>query len=109
MSDNIGRVVQVIGSTLDAEFPEGELPQIYHALTLEFEVMGEKKRLVSEVQQHLGGTVSVLLRWHLRTASNAALRSSIPERQLPYRSVKRRWGGFLTSWVMSLTIKGRSR
>jgi F-type H+/Na+-transporting ATPase subunit beta len=55
MSENIGRVVQVIGSTLDAEFPEGKLPAIYHALILEFEVMGEKKRLVSEVQQHLGG------------------------------------------------------
>jgi F-type H+-transporting ATPase subunit beta len=55
MSENIGRVVQVIGSTLDAEFPEGKLPEIYHALILEFEVMGEKKRLVSEVQQHLGG------------------------------------------------------
>ena len=55
MSDNIGKVVQVIGSTLDAEFPEGKLPEIYNALTLEIEVMGEKTRLVSEVQQHLGG------------------------------------------------------
>ena len=28
MSENIGKVVQVIGSTLDAEFPEGKLPEI---------------------------------------------------------------------------------
>ena len=55
MSENIGKVVQVIGSTLDAEFPEGKLPEIYNALTLEFEVMGEKRKMVSEVQQHLGG------------------------------------------------------
>jgi F-type H+-transporting ATPase subunit beta len=55
MSENFGKVVQVIGSTLDAEFPEGSLPQIYNALSLEFEVMGEKRRVVSEVQQHLGG------------------------------------------------------
>ena len=55
MSENIGKVVQVIGSTLDAEFPEGKLPEIYNALILEFEVMGEKRKMVSEVQQHLGG------------------------------------------------------
>ncbi len=55
MSNNYGKVVQVIGSTLDAEFPEGKLPQIYNSLILETEVMGEKIRLVSEVQQHLGG------------------------------------------------------
>ena len=55
MSENIGKVVQVIGSTLDAEFPEGQLPEIYNALVLETEVGGEKIRLVSEVQQHLGG------------------------------------------------------
>ncbi|MCP4131886.1 MAG: F0F1 ATP synthase subunit beta [bacterium] len=55
MSENIGKVVQVIGSTLDAEFAEGKLPELYNALVLETEVMGEKIRLVSEVQQHLGG------------------------------------------------------
>jgi F-type H+/Na+-transporting ATPase subunit beta len=55
MSENIGKVVQVIGSTLDAEFEEGKLPAIFNALVLETEVMGEKMRLVSEVQQHLGG------------------------------------------------------
>ncbi|MCL1864699.1 MAG: F0F1 ATP synthase subunit beta [Spirochaetes bacterium] len=55
MSEIIGKVVQVIGSTLDAEFPEGKLPEIYNALTIDTEVMGEKIRLVTEVQQHLGG------------------------------------------------------
>ena len=55
MSQNIGKVVQVIGSTLDAEFPEGQLPDIYNALILETQVGDEKIRLVSEVQQHLGG------------------------------------------------------
>lgn len=55
MSESIGTVVQVIGSTLDAEFPEGQLPEIYNALELETEVMGESMKLVCEVQQHLGG------------------------------------------------------
>ncbi len=55
MSQNIGKVVQVIGSTLDAEFPEDHLPNIYNALTLDIEVMGDKRHIVCEVQQHLGG------------------------------------------------------
>lgn len=38
---------------MDAEFPEGELPAIYNALT----VNAEKKRLTLEVQQHLGGSL----------------------------------------------------
>jgi len=55
MSQNYGKVVQVIGSTLDAEFPEGKLPDIYNALVLEAEVEGNKIHIVSEVQQQLGG------------------------------------------------------
>ena len=55
MSQNVGKVVQVIGSTLDAEFPEDNLPDIYNALTIETDVMGETIKLTCEVQQHLGG------------------------------------------------------
>ena len=29
-----GKVVQIIGATLDAEFPEGKLPKIYNALKI---------------------------------------------------------------------------
>ena len=50
-----GKVVQVIGSTLDAEFPKGQLPEIYDAIVTEIDNAGEKLRLVCEVQQHLGG------------------------------------------------------
>ncbi len=51
---NIGRVVQVIGSTLGAEFDQ--LPAIYNALAIEIvdPSTGAKSRLVAEVQQHLG-------------------------------------------------------
>ncbi|MGL4369125.1 MAG: F0F1 ATP synthase subunit beta [Spirochaetota bacterium] len=55
MSVTVGKVVQVIGSTLDAEFPEGHLPEIYNALTIASDVMGVKQILTCEVQQHLGG------------------------------------------------------
>jgi F-type H+-transporting ATPase subunit beta len=55
MSAQVGKVVQVIGSTLDAEFSEGHLPNIYNALTIDSNVMGNKQTLTCEVQQHLGG------------------------------------------------------
>ncbi|TMF05361.1 MAG: F0F1 ATP synthase subunit beta [Chloroflexi bacterium] len=46
-----GNVVQVIGTVVDVEFPAEGLPDIYNALELS---MGDGKRLVLEVQQHLG-------------------------------------------------------
>src|SRR3954468_20058429 len=50
-----GKVVQVIGSTFDAEFAEGHLPEIYNACRIDAENKGIKLNLVGEVQQHLGG------------------------------------------------------
>src|SRR5216110_469671 len=50
-----GKVVQVIGSTFDVEFPEGHLPEIYNAVRVEEETEGHRIKLVGEVQQHLGG------------------------------------------------------
>jgi F-type H+-transporting ATPase subunit beta len=51
----IGTVSQVIGSTFDAQFPEADMPEIYNALKINFEVAGVKTTLTGEVQQHLGG------------------------------------------------------
>ncbi|MFG0254341.1 MAG: F0F1 ATP synthase subunit beta, partial [Rhodopirellula sp. JB053] len=51
-----GRVSQIIGSTFDAEFPDGHLPKIYNALTIKSEHKGVTVNLVGEVQQHLGGS-----------------------------------------------------
>lgn len=53
MSENkvAGKVVQVIGATIDAEYPEGHLPPIYNALKID---QGDIQ-LTLEVQQHLGG------------------------------------------------------
>src|SRR5437763_1278915 len=50
-----GRIAQVIGSTFDAEFDEGHLPEIYNALTVDSEQKGVTIHLTGEVQQHLGG------------------------------------------------------
>jgi F-type H+/Na+-transporting ATPase subunit beta len=52
----VGKIVQVIGSTFDAEFEEGYLPEIYNALRIESDGKGIKLRLTGEVQQHLGGS-----------------------------------------------------
>src|SRR3989440_3812560 len=51
-----GYIAQVIGSTFDAEFEEGHLPEIYNALTVNAEQKGVTIRLTGEVEQHLGGT-----------------------------------------------------
>ncbi len=48
--DSKGKVVQVIGTVVDVEFPPEDLPMIYNAL--ELDVDGE--RLVLEVEQHVG-------------------------------------------------------
>src|SRR5262249_34928003 len=50
-----GRIAQVIGSTFDAEFEEGHLPEIYNALRIDSEEKGVAIHLTGEVQQHLGG------------------------------------------------------
>ena len=54
-TEKIGRIVQVIGATFDAEFDEGHLPDIYSALRVEAEIEGKRLNLMGEVQQHLGG------------------------------------------------------
>jgi F-type H+-transporting ATPase subunit beta len=48
----VGEIVQIIGPVLDVHFEEGELPEIYHALTVQREQGGEL--VTAEVQQHLG-------------------------------------------------------
>ena len=46
-----GRVVQVIGTVVDIEFPPNALPALFDAVTI---TMGNGAEVVSEVQQHLG-------------------------------------------------------
>ena len=48
---NYGTISQVIGSTFDAQFSEGQMPEIYNAIYVE---EGNIK-LAGEVQKHLGG------------------------------------------------------
>jgi hypothetical protein len=49
-----GRVVRVIGPVVDVEFPPGQLPEIYTALTTDITVDGETSTITCEVAQHIG-------------------------------------------------------
>jgi len=49
-----GTVVQVIGPVIDADFTGSQMPKIYDALEIEYEVLGHPVKLTLEVQQHLG-------------------------------------------------------
>jgi F-type H+-transporting ATPase subunit beta len=53
---NKGKIVQVIGPVVDVEFPNpDQLPAIYNALTIEYDLpLQGKTQLTLEVQQHLG-------------------------------------------------------
>ena len=46
-----GRVVQVIGTVVDVEFPPDSLPALFSGVTI---TMGDGSAVVTEVQQHLG-------------------------------------------------------
>jgi F-type H+-transporting ATPase subunit beta len=54
---NTGTIKQVIGAVVDVRFEPAQIPEIYQALTVDFEVLGKKNHLVLEVQQHLGDGV----------------------------------------------------
>jgi len=51
---NEGKVVQVIGPVVDVEFPSECLPEIYNALEIDLAEETGTRRVVAEVQQHLG-------------------------------------------------------
>lgn len=58
MSENIGKIVQVIGPVVDVEFEQGKLPTIYTALLITNPTIDDKEdNLVIEVAQHLGDKV----------------------------------------------------
>ncbi len=55
MSQNIGKISQVIGAVIDVEFEPGKLPPIYNALRVTNPAIDDREfNLVLEVAQHLG-------------------------------------------------------
>ncbi len=55
-SNNMGKVVQVMGPVIDVEFKDSELPPIYTALKLTNKLISDQEwNLIVEVAQQLGG------------------------------------------------------
>ncbi|MFO7725147.1 MAG: F0F1 ATP synthase subunit beta [Oceanipulchritudo sp.] len=54
MSQNKGKIVQVLGAVVDVHFDEDQIPAIYQALHVHYEYQGKPTTLTLEVQQHLG-------------------------------------------------------
>ncbi|MDJ1174868.1 F0F1 ATP synthase subunit beta [Roseofilum capinflatum] len=53
---NVGKIVQIIGPVIDAEFPSGKLPQVYNAIrVVKKDADGQENSVTCEVQQLLGG------------------------------------------------------
>src|SRR5512145_2283780 len=51
MAKAIGRVTQILGGVVDVEFPEGQTPELFEAITVERE---GNTPLVLEVQKNMG-------------------------------------------------------
>ncbi|MEG0837399.1 MAG: F0F1 ATP synthase subunit beta [Akkermansia sp.] len=52
---NIGTIVQIIGAVVDVDFSKSEtMPSLMNALEVDFEINGQTKKLILEVQQHIG-------------------------------------------------------
>ncbi len=45
-----GEVIQIIGSTFDAQFPETDIPDIYNAVKVEAKNRGVEIKIIGEVQ-----------------------------------------------------------
>ena len=58
MSDakGVGRITKVAGPVVDVEFPPDSLPEILNAIEIYFTLLGEDKKVLAEVAQHLGGS-----------------------------------------------------
>jgi F-type H+-transporting ATPase subunit beta len=53
-----GRIARVIGPVVDIEFPADAMPEIYNALTIDYELSGDPIHLVLEVAQHIGDNMA---------------------------------------------------
>ena len=50
----VGRVARIIGPVVDVEFPVDAMPEIFNALTIDYDFQGENRTITLEVAQHIG-------------------------------------------------------
>jgi len=86
-STTTGHIEEIQGVVIEATFPNGDLPEIYNALTID---RGEGEKLTLEVQQHLGDdrvrcvamdSTDGLSRGMEVTSTRSAGRSIVPPRR----------------------------
>ncbi len=81
-----GRVVQVIGSVVDVEFPRNAMPDLFHALKVDVTLGEQTQVLTLEVEQHLGDNVVRTISMQQTDAWSAAPRCATPATRSPCRS-----------------------
>ena len=99
---NSGNIVQIIGAVVDVDFSGAQMPALYNALTVDYEVNGKPSRLTLEVEQHLPGG------W----ARTVAMRSTDGLRRGMVRPSPCRWDPgcwdvFSTCWASRWTRRAR--
>ncbi|MDZ7762252.1 MAG: F0F1 ATP synthase subunit beta [Desulfovermiculus sp.] len=57
MSENVGKISQVIGAVVDLEFPEGQLPNIRNSVRIKDPSRQGDEELIVEVAQQLGDNI----------------------------------------------------
>ncbi len=55
-AQSVGRITKVAGPVVDVEFPPDGLPELNHALEIEFTLGGETRTVIAEVAQHVGSS-----------------------------------------------------
>ncbi len=55
-SKSVGRIVKIAGPVVDIEFPPDSLPEILHAVEIDFTLLDKDETVIAEVAQHLGGS-----------------------------------------------------
>ena len=78
---NTGTVVQVVGPVLDIRFPDGQLPNLNHAVTLK----NGDRTIVAEVAQQIGDGI---VRCVAMMVLPAAQKPSTQAPPLPFRSAR---------------------
>ena len=87
-----GKIVQIIGTVVDVEFPPDQLPNLFDAL----EVDNQGERLILEVQAHVGNNWVRCLAMGATDGLARGSKPPIPDRRSPSRWARKRWAGSLT-------------
>jgi hypothetical protein len=101
----IGTVESVIGPVVDVAFPEGNLPEIYDAITI---TMDDGALLTLEVEQQVGNNVVRTVAMGSTDGVRRGMEAVSDRPPIRCRSARPRWGVSSTSRATPSTTRGRS-